>query len=468
MNTEGNHLVLYNTLSRTKEVFTPLNPDHIGLYVCGPTVYNRIHLGNARSVIVFDIIYRFLKEIFPNVTYVRNITDVDDKINKTACEKGISIQELTQKTTKEFHQDIKALNIKSPTIEPRATDHIPDIIVLIERIIKNGHAYEKDGHVLFDVPSFPGYGTLSRMALEQIIHGARVEVAHYKKNPQDFVLWKPSKNEEPGWESPWGYGRPGWHIECSAMSFRYLEKNFDIHGGGSDLIFPHHENECAQSSAALGCKEFARYWLHNGMLMVNGEKMSKSLGNFTFLYKILEKYPGEVVRWALLSTHYRQLLNWTDLLLQQASVCVEYLYQSLWPWEEEIKDISNTPLDEKIKEALYDDFNTPQALGRLQYLANKLNKALLPQEAKKKAAILKRSAQLMGFLNESCDNWFQSSSKITISEHQIEMLIEKRNQARNEKNYQLADKIRMQLQEHHIILEDLPGGKTLWKVTELN
>ncbi|HSV28377.1 MAG TPA: cysteine--tRNA ligase, partial [Candidatus Omnitrophota bacterium] len=298
-------LVLYNTLTRKKEAFEPIRPDHVGMYVCGPTVYDRAHIGNARPVIVFDVLYRLLTKLYPAVTYVRNITDVDDKINARAKDSGEPIDAITARTTKMFHEDIAELNALPPTIEPRATAHIGQMIAMIEALIAKGHAYEAEGHVLFSVPSMSDYGALSRRSMDEMIAGARVEVAPYKKNAADFVLWKPSSSDLPGWDSPWGRGRPGWHIECSAMSGQYLGQTFDIHGGGQDLVFPHHENEIAQSQCANGAP-FARYWLHNGYLMVEGEKMSKSLGNFFTVRELLEQAPGEAIRLAMLSTHYHQ------------------------------------------------------------------------------------------------------------------------------------------------------------------
>ena len=319
-------LKIYNTLSNKKELFIPLNKNSISMYVCGPTVYNYAHIGNARPAVVFDTLYRVLKNIYPKVNYVRNITDVDDKINEAAKNLGQPISYITKKYTDIYHQDMKNLSILSPTHEPRVTDNIEKIIAMIQKIINNKSAYISDSHVLFDVTSFKNYGKLSNRNREEMLAGARVEVADYKKNPGDFVLWKPSTEEEPGWESPWGYGRPGWHIECSSMVETYLGEEIDIHGGGQDLIFPHHENEIAQSCCAHQADSYARYWVHNGYLNMEGEKMSKSLGNIVTVNEILERYDGEVIRLALLSTHYRKPINFGETLLEQSKNILNKLY----------------------------------------------------------------------------------------------------------------------------------------------
>ena len=325
---EAHPLMLYNTLTRRKEAFEPLDPANVRMYVCGPTVYDYAHIGNARPVIVFDVLFRLLRHIYgpKHVTYVRNITDVDDKINARAAEEGVSIRELTERTARQFHQDIKALGVLPPTVEPRATDHIAEMKTLIEALVANGHAYVAENHVLFDVPSMPDYGRLSNRSLEEMEAGARVEVAPYKKDPMDFVLWKPSKPGEPAWPSPAGitaHGRPGWHIECSAMAEKHLGPVFDIHGGGIDLVFPHHENEIAQSRCAHGTPVMARYWLHNGFLQVEGEKMSKSLGNFITIHDLLKDWPGEVVRFNMLRTHYRQPIDWTMKGLEESQATLD-------------------------------------------------------------------------------------------------------------------------------------------------
>ena len=383
---EVHPLMLYNTLTRRKEVFVPLDAQNVRMYVCGPTVYDYAHIGNARPVVVFDVLFRLLRHIYgaKHVTYVRNITDVDDKINARAAEEGVSIRDLTERTARQFHDDIKALGVLPPTVEPRATEHIDEMKALIEALIANGNAYVAEGHVLFHVPSMPDYGKLSNRTLDEMAAGARVEVAPYKKDPMDFVLWKPSKPGEPSWPSPAGItapGRPGWHIECSAMAEKHLGPEFDIHGGGIDLVFPHHENEIAQSRCAHGTPVMARYWLHNGFLQVEGEKMSKSLGNFITIHDLLKtenfggrRWPGEVLRLAMLMTHYREPINWSVARLNEAR-------HELWNWIENYRqsvsqdffaDLSLErnwgPVDPDVLAALRDDLNTPKALTRLREL----------------------------------------------------------------------------------------------------
>ena len=316
-------LKLHNTFAREKQDFVPIDPDNVRMYVCGPTVYDNIHIGNARPLVVFDVLYRVLKRVYPKVTYVRNITDVDDKINARAQETGEDIRVLTERTAEQFHADAAALNTLPPDVEPRATEHIPEMIALIERLISSGHAYVAEGHVLFDVPAMPDYGSLSRHSRDALIAGARIDVAPYKRDPADFVLWKPSPDELPGWPSPWGRGRPGWHVECSAMSQKHLGADFDIHGGGQDLIFPHHENELAQSCCGNPGSHFARYWVHNGYLMSEGEKMSKSLGNFYSVRELLDEFPGEALRLTLLQTHYRAPLDFSKEGVRQAKAVLD-------------------------------------------------------------------------------------------------------------------------------------------------
>lgn len=461
-------LVVYNSLSNQKERFSPLDSSCVRMYVCGPTVYNRIHLGNARCCVIFDVIYRVLQELFPRVVYVMNVTDVDDKINAEAQKQGISIKELTQKTIAQFHQDISLLGVLPPSIEPRATDHINEMITIIQSLIERGHAYVADKHVLFDVRSFEGYGKLSRMPLEHIRQGSRIEVAPYKKNPEDFVLWKPSSDKEPAWPSPFGRGRPGWHIECSAMSMRYLGNAFDIHGGGQDLIFPHHENERAQSCALNNLQEFVHYWVHSGMLIVGGQKMSKSLGNFILLSDVLSTHRGEIVRWALMTAHYRHMLDWTPTLLQQATSCVDSLYQSLSPFESLISS-SKREIDADLMDALCDDFNLPEALTCLQRLANALNKTSSRDEALRLASKLRHSAQLLGLCQIPCSEWFQTlPSGSILSRERIRDLIDQRNRARESKNFALADSLRKELKAQGVILEDRSDGSTSWKITALS
>lgn len=445
---------LTNTITHKKEIFTPINPDHVGLYLCGPTVYDRPHIGNARSAIVFDVLYRLLKKTFQNVTYVRNVTDVDDKINIRSKELNIPIRELTEKTLGYYHEDVGALGALSPDIEPRATEHIAEMITMNETLIQKGHAYAADGHVLFDVTSYENYGKLSRKNQDDLIAGARIEIAPYKRNASDFVLWKPSDDETPGWDSPWGRGRPGWHIECSAMSAKYLGETFDIHGGGVDLVFPHHENEVAQSCCAHGTERMARTWLHNGHLTVNGEKMSKSLGNFITVQDLLGDHDGEVIRLALLLTHYHQPLDWTDQQLVSAKQMLDRFYGAL--------DLVSEPLDAQAEpagviEALADDLNTPQALAVLHDLANQLYKS--PSVGL--ASQFKNGAALLGIVQRAPKEWFQG--KAGVDEFDIESLIQQRNDAKKEKNFAVADQIRADLLAKGVILLDTGAGTT-WRL----
>jgi cysteinyl-tRNA synthetase len=458
-------LVLYNTLTRTKEVFEPLVPGHVGMYVCGPTVYDRAHIGNARPVIVFDVLYRLLKTLYPSVRYVRNITDVDDKINQRAKDSGEPIGAITERTTRMFHEDMGALNCLPPDVEPRATAHIPQMISMIGHLIAKGHAYEAEGHVLFAVASMSDYGRLSRRSQDEMIAGARVEVAPYKKDSGDFVLWKPSSPDLPGWDSPWGRGRPGWHIECSAMSLQHLGQTFDIHGGGQDLVFPHHENEIAQSVCANGAP-FARVWLHNGWLMVEGEKMSKSLGNFFTVRDLLdqssnEKQGGEAIRLAMLSTHYHQPFDWTAEALKQARTTLDRLYTSLRGVAGiDSNGYHQVPLD--VLAALEDDINTPLAISHLHELATALNKATgLEDKARRKGALL-ASAHLLGILVHDPEAWFKGASAEGPSDADIEAAIQARADARKARDFAGADRIRAALLEQGIVLEDGAGG-TSWK-----
>ena len=437
------NLKIYNTLSREKELFVPLNQKSIKMYVCGPTVYSYAHIGNARPAVIFDTLYRVLKSIYPEVIYVRNITDVDDKINEAAKKLNKPISFITKKYTGIYHQDMQSLNVLSPSHEPRVTDNIEQIISMIQRIIDNKKAYIKDSHILFDVTSFERYGELSNRDIDEMLSGARVEVAEYKKNPGDFVLWKPSKDDEPGWDSPWGYGRPGWHIECSSMVETYLGKEIDIHGGGQDLIFPHHENEIAQSCSAHNSKSYAKYWMHNGYLNMEGEKMSKSLGNIITVKELLEKYDGEVIRLALLSTHYRKPINFGESLLEQSKNILNKLYKNInnQSYEDVVsKDVINS---------LLDDLNTPLAISSL--LKIKCSKTLI------------KSANLLGLLNRTQEEWLSSNNKSTISENDIELLINERDEARKAKDFVKADEIRDQLEQNNVILEDI-DGKTIWRV----
>jgi cysteinyl-tRNA synthetase len=449
-------IILYNTLTRQKESFTPIDPTNVRLYVCGPTVYDFAHIGNARPYVIFDVLNRLLRNLYSKVTYVRNITDIDDKIIKASQENGEEIYALTQRTTQYFREDMKALSNIPPDVEPLATEHVGEMIEIIKALIEKGFAYESEGHVLFSVKSFPKYGKLSRCNHEEMQAGARVEVAPYKRDPEDFVLWKPSKDNMPGWESPWGFGRPGWHIECSAMSSKYLGETFDIHGGGQDLIFPHHENEIAQSQAHFGPQTFARTWLHNGMLTVNGDKMSKSLGNFITVHQLLETIPGELIRFVILSSHYRQPLDWNDQAVLQARQSLDRLYNALRGRESEEKG----PIYEPIKMALEDDLNTPLAISALHEIVTRLHKASNEPEKEQLAATLKASGAWLGLLQQDPELWFKG--KTGIDEAAILSLIEARNRARSQKNFAEADQVRNELLKAGILLEDGPEG-TSWK-----
>lgn len=449
-------IVFYNTLKRKKELFVPLSPEDIRLYVCGPTVYDFAHIGNARPYVVFDVLNRLLRELYPKVTYVRNITDIDDKIINAARTNNEEIYDLTERTTQYFREDMMALGNIPPDIEPLATAHVAEMISLIECLIEKEFAYESEGHVLFSVKSYPHYGELSHCNQDEMLAGARVEVAPYKRDPEDFILWKPSDEGVPGWESPWGVGRPGWHIECSAMSLKYLGKTFDIHGGGQDLIFPHHENELAQSQACFGPQTFARTWLHNGMLTVNGEKMSKSLGNFITVHQLLEKISGELVRFVLLSSHYRQPLDWNDTIVLQCRQSLDRLYNAL-RGRAINKDAEGS---ESLKNALEDDLNTPLAISVLHKIATQLYKTSSDSERNQLASTLKASGARLGLLQQDPEIWFKGERGI--DEKEILSLIELRNQARVQKNFVEADRVRNELLAMKILLEDTSEG-TIWR-----
>jgi len=450
-------LKLYDTLTREKRAFAPLDPANVRMYVCGPTVYDYAHIGNARPVIVFDVLYRLLRHLYgpEHVKYVRNITDVDDKINARAAERGISIRELTEETYANFKSDVQALGCMPPTVEPRATEHIEEMKTLIERLVREGHAYVAEGHVLFNVPSMPDYGQLSKRPLDEMVAGARVEVAPYKKDAQDFVLWKPSKPGEPAWPSPCGIdvpGRPGWHIECSAMSWKHLGETFDIHGGGIDLVFPHHENEIAQSRCAFHTPVMANYWMHNGFLQVEGEKMSKSLGNFVTIHELLKDWPGEVVRFAMLQTHYRQPINWTVAGLRDAQKVLDHWY--VLTAECEPGYVCSDAVD-----ALLDDLNTPKAFAALHEL-----RAESAKDAKPAAACLKASGQLIGLLQHRAEEWssFRPAS-MEIDEAAVARLIEARAAARKAKDFKESDRIRDELTSMGVVLKDSKEGTT-WEI----
>jgi cysteinyl-tRNA synthetase len=449
-------LVLYNTLTRRKEVFEPLDASDVRMYVCGPTVYDLPHIGNARPVVAFDVLYRLLRALYgaDHVRYVRNITDVDDKINAAAKAQGESIRALTERTAAEFHADAAALLALPPDVEPRATEHIAPIIAMIERLIASGHAYEAEHHVLFAVASQPDYGRLSGRSRDEMIAGARVEVAPFKRDPADFVLWKPSPEGLPGWDSPWGRGRPGWHIECSAMSAAHLGETFDIHGGGLDLIFPHHENEIAQSAAAHGGKPLARFWLHNGFVTVGGEKMAKSEGNFTTIRDVLDEGPGEAARFALLTSHYRDPLDWTEERLSQARLTLDRFYLAL----SHGADAAPAPPNARVGAALDDDLNTPLALSVLHELVAELNKAEPAAVPRLKGEIV-ASGALLGLLQQQPEKWLKGDAG---DGAEIDALIARRNAARTARDFAEADRIRTELAIRGIVLEDGPGGTT-WR-----
>jgi cysteinyl-tRNA synthetase len=456
-------LKIYNTSSGQKEVFEPIDPNRITLYVCGPTVYNLVHIGNARPIVVFDVLFRLLQRLYPQVVYVRNLTDVDDKINQAAKENNESIRELTNRFISAFHDDVSSLNTLPPSIEPRATEHIEPMLMMIQKLVDTKHAYVANGHVLFDVNSMPAYGELSHRKLEDMLAGARVDVASYKRNPADFVLWKPSSSAEPGWESPWGVGRPGWHLECSTMIEKHLGDSIDIHGGGQDLIFPHHENERAQSQCAHGGKTFVRYWMHNGYITVSGDKMSKSEGNFFTLRDVLDAAPGEAVRFALLSGHYRSPLDWSADNLKQAKAGLDGLYNAL----RQVIDIgadSNAQISEGFMSALLDDLNTPVAIAELHELARQLNKAETVADKSRLKAQLLNSGYLLGLFSEDVEAWFrwQPKSAQGMSDADIEVLVSKRRQARQDKDFARSDEIRDQLQNAGIHLED-SAEETKWR-----
>ncbi len=443
----------YNTLTRRKEPLEPIEPGKVGFYVCGPTVYDLIHLGNARPFVVFDVLFRLLRREYgeENVCYVRNITDIDDKINAVAKERGVPISELTGKTIQQFHQDAAVLGCLEPTVEPCATAHVPEMIAMTETLIDHGHAYVEEGHVLFSVPSYDAYGRLSGNSRDEIVAGARVDVAPYKKDAADFVLWKPSSDDLPGWDSPWGRGRPGWHLECSAMCQKHLGAEFDIHGGGRDLIFPHHENEVAQTSAANPEGGFARMWMHNGYLSVDGEKMSKSLGNFHTVRDLLIDWPGEVLRFALLTAQYRQPMDFTFDLLKQAKASLDRFYNALGQsGEPEAGEVPG-----EILAALEDDLNTPQAISVMHAMADGVFRG-----EKGAGAALRGAGSLLGLLQVSAKEWFQSGGDEEADE--IEALIAKRLETRAAKDFAEADRIRDELKACGIDLMDGPDGTT-WR-----
>lgn len=454
-------LYLHNSLTRRKELFVPGDPARVTLYACGPTVYNPPHIGNARAAVVYDVLYRVLRRHYANVVYARNITDVDDKINLAARQEGVPIAAISARYTAIYHRDVAALGVLPPVIEPRATEHIPAMLAMIERLIASGHAYIAEGHVLFHVPSYPQYGKLAGRSMDEMIAGARVEVAPFKRDPADFVLWKPSEGDQPGWDSPWGFGRPGWHLECSAMSEQHLGETIDIHGGGNDLKFPHHENEIAQSTCAHGGRLFCRYWVHNGFVELEHEKMSKSLGNVLLVQNLLQRFPGEALRLALIKGRYREPISWSDDLVQQAKAQLDRLYGAL----ERLKDVPSVdvPLPSAFADAMDDDLNTPLAIAHLMALATEANVATEPSaQARCKAEILTCGAEL-GILRQDSAVWFSSAQSRKVDPAAVESLIAARRDARARKDWQAADAVRAELTAMGVVLMDGADGTT-WRV----
>ena len=443
-------IFLTNNLTNQKEKFVSINDNSVGMYVCGPTVYDDPHIGNARPIVIFDILFKVLKNKFSSVNYVRNITDVDDKIIKSSKEKNISISDLTENVIQSFNEDCNYLNCETPTHQPKATEHIDLMIEMISQLIKKGFAYENNKHIYFEVKKFDDYGKLSNKKLEDLIAGSRIEVSDNKKNSEDFVLWKPSLENEPAWDSPWGKGRPGWHLECSAMSKKFLGNEFDIHGGGIDLIFPHHENEIEQSRCANDTKVFANYWLHNAFITMSNEKMAKSQGNILKIKDFRNKVSGQVLRLALISAHYKQPLDWNDKLLEDCQNTIDKWYNAYLP--------SKQDLDDEILKPLYDDINTPGYIANLHKLYDKANKG--NDEDKQ---IFNSACNFIGLLNETKEEWLNhKKTKVSITEQEIENKIDLRNKARADKDYKEADNIRDYLLDKGVLIED-KDGKTIWK-----
>ncbi|MEM8948828.1 MAG: cysteine--tRNA ligase [Pseudomonadota bacterium] len=455
---------LFNSLSGKKEPFTPSDPKRVTMYVCGPTVYDYAHIGNARPAVVFDVLFRTLRHEFGEVIYARNITDIDDKIIKAAADQGLPIDDITSRFARAYNEDMAALNVLPPTIEPKATGHVGDMLAMIAKLIDKGAAYEADGHVLFHVPACESYGALSRRSREDMIDGARVEVAPYKRDPADFVLWKPSTAEQPGWDSPYGRGRPGWHTECAVMIKEHLGETIDIHGGGQDLKFPHHENELAQSTCAHGGAPLARFWLHNGFLDVEQEKMSKSIGNVLLPHDLIKTVPGEAIRYALLSAHYRKPLNWTSAGLSRAKHALDRLYRTLSSLPGPGEPAADAKPPETVRRALIDDINTPAAQAALFELARRANST----DDQEEQAVIKQdmlmAGRLLGLLQQDPETWLQSAGEEReVDRDEIERLLERRRTARAEKDFETADLIRDQLEAEGVILEDGPDG-TRWRL----
>ena len=448
----SNDIFLTNNLTNKKEKFVPIDEQNIRMYVCGPTVYDDPHIGNARPIVVFDILYKIFKKKYSKVTYVRNITDVDDKIIKSSKENNISISELTNKVTESFGEDCNYLNCETPTHQPKATENIDLMIEMVSELIKKGFAYENNNHVYFEVKKFNDYGQLSNKKLEDLIAGSRIEISENKKNSEDFVLWKPSASDEPSWDSPWGKGRPGWHLECSAMSKKFLGDEFDVHGGGIDLIFPHHENEIAQSRCANGTKVFANFWLHNAFITMSNEKMAKSQGNILKIKDFRNKISGQILRLALMSAHYKQPLDWNDKLLEDCQNTINKWYNVY------VDSKNNTDISDEILQPLYDDLNTPGYIANLHKLYEKAQKGNDNDKA-----LFVSACRFVGLLNQNKEEWLSfKMSKASISEEEILKKIDERNKARENKNYEEADKIRNELSDKGVLIED-KDGKTIWK-----
>lgn len=453
---------LYNTEAKTKTEFVPLDPNNVTMYVCGPTVWNHAHIGNYRPPVVFDVLARVLRATFPKLTYARNITDIDDKINKAAAEQGVDISVISERYTKAYHQGLESLGVLPTDIEPKVTEHVAEIHQKIQALIERGHAYVAQGHVLFDVSSYSGYGELSKRDPDELLAGARIDVASYKKSDGDFVLWKPSADDQPGWDSPWGRGRPGWHIECTAMAAAHLGETIDIHGGGHDLVFPHHENERAQSTCAHGAK-FVNYWLHNGFVNINKEKMSKSIGNVLLVKDLLEDAPGEAIRYVLLSAHYRAPLDWSDDALQQANNSLDRLYGALRKMSDvEVPNNIGNQIPEAFENAMMDDLNTPQAMAELFALSKRANTSESYDEQVQLKAALLQSGEWLGLLQQDPESWFLAGGSQDDT-GEIEQLIAERAQAKTDKNWARADEIRTLLADKKVVLEDSASG-TIWRI----
>jgi cysteinyl-tRNA synthetase len=454
-------LALYNSLTRHKDVFVPADPARVTMYACGPTVYNPPHIGNARAAVVYDVLYRVLRRHFPNVVYARNITDVDDKINLAAQKEGVPIAVISARYTEIYHRDVAALGVLPPVIEPRATEHIPQMISMITTLLEGGHAYEAEGHVLFHVPSFETYGRLSGRSRDEMIAGARVEVAPFKRDPADFVLWKPSPAGIPGWDSPWGHGRPGWHLECSAMSEAHLGTTIDIHGGGNDLKFPHHENEIAQSTCAHGGRIFARYWVHNGFVEIEHEKMSKSLGNVLLVQNLLQRFPGEALRLALIKGRYREPISWSDDLVNQAKAQLDRLYGALQRMTS--FEPATHMLPAAFTAAMDDDLNTPQAIAHMMALAGEANSSEDPGVLARVKGELLACGHELGLLQADPEAWFRTAQPQQVDVARVEALIAQRAEARAARDWATADKVRAELTAMGIAILDGAAG-TQWRV----